>query len=72
MRIKHTWQTDYITMPLWQTTVQQNENRYIDNKLILWTSEAKIHGKAYKHLKVNLDFFNSGEKREKGGDVGMP
>ena len=38
-----------------------------------WTSEAKTHGKAYKHLKVNLDFIISGkEKREKGGDVGMP
>ena len=47
---------------------KRNKNRYINNKLTLWTSEAKIHGKAYKHLKVNLDFIISGKKKEKRGE----
>ena len=37
------------------------------NNLNPCTSEAKTHGKAYQHLKVNLDFIIPGEKKEKWG-----
>ena len=60
-------------MSLWLTTVitvisNKTKIDILIGKINPWTSEAKTHGKAYKHLKVNLDFINSGEKKwRKGG-----
>ena len=69
---KNIGQMDYITMPLWLTTVitvisNKTKIDILIGKINPGTSEVKAHGKAYKHLKVNLDFFNSGEKKRKGG-----
>ena len=61
-------------MPLWPTTITTitiiTTKQKIDillTNLPPWTSEAKTHGKAKKHLKVNLDFIISWEKKEKRG-----